>query len=349
MKKKDILNLIKHHTEKNEKAFRDEAYKIAKKFDEIGDYKLSEYIMALLSDVNTFAPQMIDNELTFFTKIESNVEPLPLPLPEAIKDDIIGIINAIGHNVGINKFLFEGAPGTGKTETVKQVARILERDLYLVEFDYIIDSKLGQTSKNIKKVFKEIDSLSHPSKVVILFDEIDAIAMDRINSNDMREMGRVTSSFLKELEKIGDEIVLIATTNLFKSFDKALIRRFDTVINFNRYSQDDLVEVAESILNVLLDKFKYAGRNLRVFKKIINNMAHVPYPGDLKNMINTALAFSSPDSKYDYLRRLLIETVGKDRSEDIKYLHDSGYTLREMELLTGISKSQISREMRDDR
>jgi hypothetical protein len=346
MKKKDILNLIKYHTEKNEKAFKNEAFRIAKEFDEMGDYQLAEYIMSLLSDVNTFAPQMLENELTFFTKVESNVEPLPLPVP--IKDDVIGIINAIGHNVGINKFLFEGSPGTGKTETVKQIARILERELYSVEFDYVIDSKLGQTSKNIKKVFKEINSLSQPSKAVILFDEIDAIAMDRINSNDMREMGRVTSSFLKELERINDEIVLIATTNLFESFDKALIRRFDTVINFNRYNQEDLVEVAESILNVLLDKFKYAGRNLRVFKKIITNMPHIPYPGDLKNMIKTALAFSSPDNKYDYLRRLLIETIGKEKSQNLKYLHESGYTLREMELLTGVSKSQISRELRDN-
>jgi len=346
MKKKDILNLIKYHTEKNEKAFKNEAFRIAKEFDEMGDYQLAEYIMSLLSDVNTFAPQMLENELTFFTKVESNVEPLPLPVP--IKDDVIGIINAIGHNVGINKFLFEGSPGTGKTETVKQIARILERELYSVEFDYVIDSKLGQTSKNIKKVFKEINSLSQPSKAVILFDEIDAIAMDRINSNDMREMGRVTSSFLKELERINDEIVLIATTNLFESFDKALIRRFDTVINFNRYSQEDLAEVAESILNVLLDKFKYAGRNLRVFKKIITNMQHIPYPGDLKNMIKTALAFSSPDNKYDYLRRLLIETIGKEKSQNLKYLHESGYTLREIELLTGVSKSQISRELRDN-
>ena len=346
MKKKDILNLIKYHTEKNEKAFKNEAFRIAKEFDEMGDYQLAEYIMSLLSNVNTFAPQVLENELTFFTKIESNVE--PLPLPEAIKDDVIGIINAIGHNVGINRFLFEGAPGTGKTETVKQIARILERELYSVEFDYVIDSKLGQTSKNIKKVFKEINSLSQPSKAVILFDEIDAIAMDRINSNDMREMGRVTSSFLKELERIDDEIVLIATTNLFESFDKALIRRFDTVINFNRYSQEDLAEVAESILNVLLDKFKYANRNIRVFKKIITNMSHIPYPGDLKNMIKTALAFSSPDDKYDYLRRLLIETIGKEKSENLEYLHETGYTLREMELLTGVSKSQISRELRDN-
>ena len=61
--------------------------------------------------------------------------------------------NAINKNIGSNKFLFEGAPGTGKTETAKNVARILERELFVVEFETVIDSKLGQTAKNIYSLF----------------------------------------------------------------------------------------------------------------------------------------------------------------------------------------------------
>ena len=118
-----------------------------------------------------------------------NIDQDPLPLPEEIKDDILGIINAIGHNVGINKFLFYGAPGTGKTESVKQIARILNRDLFIVEFESVIDSKLGQTAKNIAEMFKQMNEITHPDKAIILFDEIDSIAMDRTNSNDLREMG----------------------------------------------------------------------------------------------------------------------------------------------------------------
>ena len=57
MKKKNVLNLIKYHTEKNERAFRQEAYLIAKDFDMENDFALSQYIMSLLSDVNTLCPQ----------------------------------------------------------------------------------------------------------------------------------------------------------------------------------------------------------------------------------------------------------------------------------------------------
>lgn len=344
IRKKNILNLIKYHVEKNNNGFRSEAYDIARYFDSIGDSQLAEYIMALMADTNTFIPQDNEYNSPFFTKINPSGD--PLPLPALIKNDIIGIINSIGHNIGINKFLFEGEPGTGKTETVKQIARIIERDLYAVDFDSIIDSKLGQTSKNISSVFKELQSLPHPEKIIVLFDEIDAIALDRINPNDLREMGRVTSSMLKGLDSINDNIVIIATTNLYNKFDKALTRRFDSVINFNRYSRDELIEVAESILNGFLTKFKFAGRNIRLFKKIISSMKEIPYPGQLKNIIKTSIAFSDPNNQYDYLKKLFESINLENKNADLKILKKSGFSVREMEMLTGVSKSQISRDLK---
>src|SRR5690625_3883692 len=146
MKKKNIVNLIKYHTEKNDFQFRNEAIEIARYFESIGDHQLSEYIMSLLSSANTFVPQKESFESVFMKEVAYNTE--PLPLPETILEDIKGIINAVNHRIGINKFLFEGYPGTGKTETVKQVARLLDRSLYMVEFSELIDSKMGQTAKN---------------------------------------------------------------------------------------------------------------------------------------------------------------------------------------------------------
>lgn len=341
IRKKNILNLIKYHAEHNEAGFRDEAYNIARLFDHSGDSQLAEYIMALLSGANTFVPQNHEYESPFFHKV--NLAGDSLPLPTSIKNDIFGAISAVNHHAGINKFLFEGDPGTGKTETVKQMARILERDLYSIDFDSVIDSKLGQTSKNIASVFQEIRALPNPGKAIILFDEIDAIALDRINSNDLREMGRVTSSVLKGLDGLGDNVVLVATTNLFGQFDKALSRRFDSIINFNRYSRDELIDVAEIILNGLLSKFKFAERNTRLFRKIISTVKHIPYPGELKNIIKTAIAFSDSSNKYDYLRKLY-ETVHAG-SSDLKQLQDEGFSLRDIEILTGVSKSQAAREL----
>lgn len=346
MKKMNVINLIKYYTEKNDSAFKNEAAEIAKDFDKSGDYQLAEYIMALISDNNVFVPQMNNDETVYFKKV--SLESDTLPLPDKIKDDVFGIINAIGHKVGINKFLFEGAPGTGKTQTAKHIARILNRDLYKMEFDTIIDSKLGQTSKNLVEAFTEINNFKFKDNIIILLDEIDALALDRLNSNDLREMGRVTSTFLKELDDLNDNIVLIATTNLYSSFDKALTRRFDSIINFNQYTKEDLIDIGEAILNEYIDKFPNASRDIKLFRKILSIPDKLPYPGDLKNIIRTSLAFSKSEDENDYLIRLYENITNTKINKDIKRLQEEKFTVREIEKLTGISKSQVSRGLNDE-
>ena len=347
MKKQNVINLIKYHIEKNETAFRNEAINIARYFDSIGDDQLAEYIMSLIAESNLYAPQSSDFESDFLKQIDTrNVE--PLNLPSAISEDIKGIINAVNHNIGINKFLFEGLPGTGKTEAAKNVARLLDRSLFCVDFENLIDSKLGQTNKNISIIFNEINSLPYSNKIVVLFDEIDVIALDRINSNDVREMGRVTSTILRELDRLTDlnkEIVIIATTNLYDKFDKALIRRFDAVINFDRYNKEDLIEVAQYYFSSFSKNFKGISKDTRLFKKILNASEKLPYPGELKNIIKTSLAFSDINLEHDYLRRLYNNLIGDLENTDITVLYEKGFTVREIEKLKGESKSTVSRKI----
>ena len=343
MKKKNILNLIKYHAENNDAGFKSEAYEIARDFDKSGDYQLSEYIMAIMSNVNTFIPQTNEKESAFFERVDSSSD--TLLLPDIIMQDLFGIVNAVSHNVGINTFLFQGPPGTGKTEAVKQLARILNREIYMVDFAVVIDSKLGQTPKNISNLFKEINSFVHPERVIVLFDEIDAIALDRTNTNDLREMGRATSSMLKGIERTDERIVLIATTNLYKYFDKALIRRFDSVIDFDRYTQEDLVLIAERMLDKFLSRFKLANKDIRLFRKIIRLMDPIPYPGDLKNIIKTSVAFSDSNDGMDYFRRLYYNIYSEQPSDLLK-LKAQKFTVREIEILTQKSKSSVARELK---
>lgn len=343
MKKKSVINLIKYHAENNDAGFRSEAYEIARYFDQTGDDQLAEYIMALMSNANTFIPQMGENESTLFEKVERNSE--PLWLPDDIMQDLLGIVHAVAHDAGINKFLFQGSPGTGKTEAVKQLARILDREIYMVDFSAIIDSKMGQTQKNMAELFKEINGFVYPEKAIVLFDEIDAVALDRTNANDLREMGRVTSSLLKSMDHMDERIILVATTNLYEHFDKALIRRFDSVIDFNRYSQNDLMDISEEYLNKFLIKFNLAKKDIRLFRKIMALRLPLPYPGDLKNLIKTAVAFSDPDDETDYFRRLYYMIIGQ-KPEDMKKLQEQNFTIREIEILSKTPKSSVARELK---
>ena len=88
MKKKNVLNLIRYHTEHNDAAFRNEAYNIAKEFDRAGDTQLSAYIIALLSDANTLVPQSSDFGIKSEFLEKKIVVKTSLPLPEVIADDI---------------------------------------------------------------------------------------------------------------------------------------------------------------------------------------------------------------------------------------------------------------------
>ena len=342
MKKQSILNLVKYYVEKNDSGFRSEVAEIAQDFIKNGDYEIGEYLMELISTTNFYAPQNNYNNLHFLNK--SAYRNKPLLLPDSIKEDILGIVRSVNSNIPVSKVLFFGTPGSGKTESAYQIARLLNRDLLSVNMESLIDSHLGQTSKNIILLFDEIKHLSS-LKVVILFDELDALVMDRINNNDLREMGRVTSTFLKELDSLPDDILLIATTNLIDSFDKALLRRFDAKISFNRYSREDLIEIAISILQTYIKKSQTSKVDTRLFTKILNNTKVIPYPGEMIQIIKISIAFADDSNEYDYLRRIYLE-LNNNTIPNIQELTKQGYTTREIEILTRIPKSSVSRKLK---
>ncbi len=342
MKKKNVINLIRYHADNNEAGFRKEAYIIAEEFEKIGDSELAEYIMGLMACTNTLIPTFENND-TFFERLPLFEE--PLLLPTKINLDLQGVINAIHSNLGIHTFLFQGAPGTGKTEAVKRLALTLNREVFAVNFASIIDSKLGQTQKNIATLFEEINALPQPDKVIILFDELDALALDRTNHNDLREMGRATSSLLKGFDQLHENVILIATTNLYDHFDEALLRRFSSTINFNQYDQETLLELAERFHDYYLNKQSIASRDIRLFRKIIQLQTPIPNPGTLKNMIKSSIAFSDKDDPKDYLRRLYT-AITNQTPDNLQQLKDQHFTLREIEILTKKPKSSVSRQLK---
>ena len=345
MKKQNLVNLVKYHVEKNDEAFISEVAEIAKEFDYNGDYSIAQYLMELISSANFYIPQQSYKNLKYLRKVEYS--PKPLLLPNIIEEDIVGITRAIANNSGLSKFLFYGEPGSGKTESAYQIARLLNRDILSVDFEQLVDSHLGETPKNVAMLFDEINHVAY-DKVIIIFDEIDSIVLDRINTNDLREMGRVTSLFLKELDKLNENITIIATTNLYQNFDKALIRRFDAIVSFDRYSKKDLIEIADSILITNLKKANNLKQDLRLFNNILNKINKMPYPGDLKQIIKTAIAFSDNSQKYDYLRKIYMSLNGNPEQIDIQKLSKEGFTTREIEILSKIPKSSVSRKLKGE-
>ncbi len=341
MEKSDIVNLIKYHYSKNEEDFYDQSFKIAREFEDNGDTGIAKLIDSFMKSRSLFVTQNYDND--YINVIPSKMKN-KLYLPDSLSSDIEGIIRSIKQHNGISKYLFVGQPGTGKTESVKYIANITGRLLYSVNMAALIDSGLGQTLKNIQQVFARIVNTIDCEKSIFVFDELDLIALDRISQNDVREMGRATSLFLKCLDSLPQNCVIFATTNLGNNLDKALKRRFDYIVSFDVY-RENYVEFCLEILKEYKNS-PFLPTELNLFKKMMANSKNQQSPADLRNLFRISIAFSSESNQFEYLKRIFVKLYSIELLHDIYYLHNSlGLTVREIELLTGVPKSSVSRKM----
>ena len=130
---------------------------------------------------------------------------------------------------------FHGAPGTGKTETVLQLARMTGRNLMQVNISDIKSKWVGESEKNIKAIFTRYRKLVAESDVapILLFNEADAIIGKRLE-DVARSVDKMENSMqniiLEEIEKLDG--ILIATTNLTSNMDSAFERRFLYKVEF---------------------------------------------------------------------------------------------------------------------
>lgn len=147
--------------------------------------------------------------------------------------------------------LFYGAPGTGKTETVLQLARQTGRDLMQVNVSEIKSMWVGESEKNIKALFDRYRSAVKRSEraPILFFNEADAIISKR-SENVARAVDKMENSIqniiLQEIENL--EGILIATTNLTKNMDSAFERRFLYKIEFAKPSLQAKLAIWQSML-----------------------------------------------------------------------------------------------------
>lgn len=147
--------------------------------------------------------------------------------------------------------LFYGSPGTGKTETVYQLARETGRMIVSVDVTKIKDCFVGESEKNIKNLFDSYRDLVNSSDVapILLFNEADAVfgvrkegatsAVDKMENS-------IQNIILQEMESLDG--ILIATTNLTDNLDKAFERRFLYKIKFGRPSKEARAKIWASMI-----------------------------------------------------------------------------------------------------
>ena len=156
--------------------------------------------------------------------------------------------------------LLYGAPGTGKTETVMQLARSTERDLFHVNIEEIRSCWVGESEKNIKKVFDAYRQHKSDKKPILLFNEADAIVSKRTqiengNAAVTKMENAIQNIILEEMENFDG--IMILTTNLEQQLDEAFDRRILFKLKFENPKPEVSKKIWKNKIETLSDEQAY--------------------------------------------------------------------------------------------
>src|SRR5690606_31238444 len=138
-----------------------------------------------------------------------------------------------------SRLLFHGPPGCGKTLAASVLAGEMGLPLMTVRFDALFSRFLGATSVQLRTIFAEMPR--RPG--VYLFDEFDSVAKARGDAQDVGEMNRVVTAFLQLVDTDVSSSILVAATNHVELLDRAVFRRFDVIVPFDRPTREQLVHL----------------------------------------------------------------------------------------------------------
>lgn len=200
-------------------------------FQRIEDKDYNEFIIEKLTSDYSFenlvCEESVKNELNYFIQEHRSSEILnKFELPIA------------------NKVLLHGPSGCGKTLASYVIAGELEKMMVVINLGAIVSSKLGETSKNLSKVFKRAAS----EDLIIFFDEFDSLGKVRDYSQDHGEMKRIVNTILQLFDYLPQSSIVIAATNQVNMIDEALLRRFDMSFKFELPTENRIKELIDLTL-----------------------------------------------------------------------------------------------------
>jgi len=230
------------------------------------DREINEFIIEKLTSEYKFDNLVCDkevlDELKFFVNEHRSIEVLRhYELPVS------------------NKILFYGPSGCGKTLAAYVMAGELEKLMFVVNLGAIVSSKLGETSKNLAKIFKRASA----ENCIIFIDEFDSLGKVRDYSQDHGEMKRVVNTILQLFDYLPQETIVIAATNHAGMIDDALLRRFDSRVSFDLPNKDQIKEIIDKTLNN--ETFKLD--NPRALNGIVESCLGMSYYEIQKTLIST--------------------------------------------------------------
>ncbi len=177
-----------------------------------------------------------------------------------------------------NKILFYGPSGCGKTLASYVLAGELKKLMFVINLGAIVSSKLGETSKNLAKIFRQ----ASVEDSIIFIDEFDSLGKIRNYDQDHGEMKRIVNTILQLFDYLPQSSIVIAATNQIDMIDDALLRRFDLKVKLDLPNKKQIKALIELVLkngNFEFDK--------KTLTSIIKNADGLSYYSIQKSLITT--------------------------------------------------------------
>lgn len=264
--KADILKLLlQSHAEGDESSFRKAALQLAAAESSAGHVRVAEEIRAIIAKmpattirkqgpvVDIAAPR---GELADILEGGHRDERLrDIVLRKEAEETLERVISENRSRARLERFgvsprrrlLFHGAPGCGKTLAAAVLAGEMGLPLMTVRFDALFSRFLGATAVQLRAIFAEMPR--RPG--VYLFDEFDSVAKARGDSQDVGEMNRVVTAFLQLVDADMSGSILVAATNHVELLDRAVFRRFDVIVPFDKPSREQIAELMKLRLSTV--------------------------------------------------------------------------------------------------
>ncbi|MDZ7860591.1 MAG: AAA family ATPase [Candidatus Krumholzibacteriota bacterium] len=157
-----------------------------------------------------------------------------------------------------NRILLAGSPGNGKTSLAEAIATHLMYPLYIIRYENLIGSYLGETASRLQKVFEYVKTRN----CVLFFDEFDTIGKERGDTKETGEIKRVVSSLLLQMDRLPTYVVIITASNHPELLDRAVWRRFQIRLELKRPKNIQIESFIDNIAKKSKCNFNYSYKTL---------------------------------------------------------------------------------------
>lgn len=157
-----------------------------------------------------------------------------------------------------HRILLVGPPGNGKTSLAEAIAESLGISFFVVRYESMIGSYLGETATRLKRVF----DYARTTPCVLFFDEFDAIGKERGDIHETGEIKRVVTSLLMQVDELPSYTVVIAATNHSELLDRAVWRRFQLRLDLPMPNEKEIAAFIEKLAQRFSDQLGHAPRTI---------------------------------------------------------------------------------------